>query len=79
MSYASRISDFINSITQTFGYAIPLTVLFFVYLLVRYPGRLVGTHGERPHVWTVPGYPLIGNLVEVAKKGVSERLSQEIP
>lgn len=72
MSYTSSVSEFVGHITQTFGYALPSAALLFLYLLARYPGRLVGTHGDRPHVWTVPGLPLIGNLVEVAKRGVSD-------
>ncbi|PWN17994.1 cytochrome P450 [Microstroma glucosiphilum] len=73
MSLASWISNFVASITDTFGYVLPLTVLYLLYLIIRYPNRLVGTHSDRAYVWTVPGYPLIGNLVDVARRGTKKQ------
>lgn len=59
----------LTAIVERFGYALPCATLFFLYLLVRYPDRLVGTKAGRPGMYAVPGHPLIGNLIGIAKNG----------
>lgn len=61
----------ISSIVDRVGYAFPLAVLFFVYLFIKYPNRLVTSHPARPGVNCLPGLPLLGNTITLIRRGVS--------
>lgn len=51
-----------------------LSLLVLLYLLIRYPNRLVGTHPSRPGVHTFPGLPLIGNTLTIVRRGTVDQL-----
>ncbi|CAO1625864.1 unnamed protein product [Sympodiomycopsis kandeliae] len=59
----------ISAIVDRVGYAFPLAILFVVYLLIRYPDRLIGSHPARPGVHCFPGHPIMGNTLGLIKRG----------
>lgn len=63
----------VDAIIARTGLVLPLVVLFLVYLVVKYPNRLAGTHGDRPGVHTFPGLPIIGNTIAIVRRGTRDQ------
>ncbi|KAK4051989.1 hypothetical protein OIO90_004519 [Microbotryomycetes sp. JL221] len=74
MTTSSTASDLLNIQLSTLEASLLVVGLTIVYLVIKYPNRAIGTE-RRPDLETRPGWPIIGNLVEVYKH---RKLLQEL-
>ncbi|CAO1614743.1 unnamed protein product [Jaminaea pallidilutea] len=59
----------LSALLDRTGYLLPALAISIIYLLVKYPNRLVGTKPRRDGVYDMPGWPLIGNTLTVIRRG----------
>ncbi|CAO1629033.1 unnamed protein product [Parajaminaea phylloscopi] len=69
----ARIQALVAALVARTGLALPLAAVIFVTLIALYPRRLIGTHGERDGMYTIPGWPILGNTPMIVKYGTTQQ------
>lgn len=69
----NQTADLFNAFSERTGRALPLAAFLIVIMILIYPRRLIGTHGEREGVFTNRGWPLVGNTLSIVADGTDNQ------